>query len=1027
LSGELLQLPLRAGLDEGTDPKQLPPGTLLEGINVRQDKSGRVRKRFGTTRRAMLDTASAAVAGKRIIRQGKALEVTDGVDVLPRTTEGTWSRVDRLPSLASTEHPLADTTRTTGQASCAIAGSLRISVFSTALTGYSAPGAGSIYVQIENYETGALIMRPTLIDDNAKYPRVFSDGASTAYVGYVTAAGDLKVTSVDLVTLTLGTPATIVAGNVGIWDGVLEAPSMLFLAFDDAIAGMRVAKYDIVAVSYTSATIAGPDTYTAVAIDTTGGTYVRTLYSTTTPATTISTRAHSNLAAVAGPTDILAREGQSLAVIGIGGGRMLTLFTWINATTFALSTESRIIDDVTHSPDSSVGDELSQHVAVASRIFIISGRYYFLGTVAVIPPAIATSNDVTVSPHSALVFELNPAADDTDSQQLHRRMATLEARTSALQLNVVTQPATDSDGRVHLAIARKQREPVGTEALPLTAVVHVLEERGEDWGASLAVGDSALCVASSPFLVDGPSAYAYGFAHEPDIVAAAPGGGGSGSMGAGTYIYCCVYEWRDAHGVFHRSAPSTPFTVSGVVATGSVALKIAQTSVDAKQSIHTSLGTDGASPVRIAIYRSTAGGSVLYRLTHEPSYNVLFNDPLNPTKTFTDTRADADIAGGSPTIRLDSRPEVYTAQELADINPGAATTGAVHRNRAWLISADRRFLQFSKKFDEDPSLAPGFNEEFVLLFTNDKYALASLDDKLVVLGDLIEVVFGDGPASDGSGIDWQIQRIATDTSCRVPRSVAIIPPGLIFRSPRGFELLDRGLNVTYIGKQVEDTLATYPIVTSAVVVAAEQEVRFTCTAEDGLTGVVLVLNYAYRAWYTRKYWNGVDAFTAAFVDAALIDDVYTLLASDGTILQETTAHHYDDDGSARYVSERISVPVYPTGAGGWHRLRAVQVVGESKSNHQLHLEASRDFASSAEQTKVFADGSLTTTVGPLEQARMTLRNQKRQAAVITVYDAAPANLVDNPIGTGEGPILSMLDVYFEPKEGPAKLAAAKKG
>ena len=35
---QYIQLPFKAGIDEGTDPKQLPAGTLKVGQNVRQDK-----------------------------------------------------------------------------------------------------------------------------------------------------------------------------------------------------------------------------------------------------------------------------------------------------------------------------------------------------------------------------------------------------------------------------------------------------------------------------------------------------------------------------------------------------------------------------------------------------------------------------------------------------------------------------------------------------------------------------------------------------------------------------------------------------------------------------------------------------------------------------------------------------------------------------------------------------------------------------------------------------------------------------
>ncbi len=40
---ELIQLPFRAGVDEGTDPKQLPPGTLKVGKNCVASNSKTVK------------------------------------------------------------------------------------------------------------------------------------------------------------------------------------------------------------------------------------------------------------------------------------------------------------------------------------------------------------------------------------------------------------------------------------------------------------------------------------------------------------------------------------------------------------------------------------------------------------------------------------------------------------------------------------------------------------------------------------------------------------------------------------------------------------------------------------------------------------------------------------------------------------------------------------------------------------------------------------------------------------------------
>lgn len=1023
---QLLPIPFRAGIDEGVDPKQLPPGTLKVGKNCRQDKAGRIVKRHGTIDLNGVVLNATTLDALRLLSGGRVLSASDGTYAFVRSAAGSWSRTDRVPALASTYQVMADTTRTVSQATVAVVGGYLVEAFSTAASGYSAPASGPVYVQIRDLETGAVTMPPTLVDSDASQVKVFKSAVSgVAYVVYLTSAGDLKRKLLNTGFHTLGVAVTIV-GSVAVWDGVYDtALDVLFLVWGEA-AGLTVGRCTLSTGALpTAALLAGAATYKAVAIDVTGGSIVRIVYSTTAPTTKLITRVASTLGAIAGPTTIDAKECISLSVLGdIGNDDMIVAYSFLDGTLFHITTKSICYDDVTHAVNLTTGGETTNHIALASRIFALEGRYYFAATVAVIPPAIATSNDTYVSPQSAILVECNIGVDITVQRPPHRRAATLESRTSALQINVVTQPATDSDGHVFLAVARKQREPVGTEAVPLSAVTHRIEALGEDWGRPLLIGESSLCVASSPFHNDGATAHPYGFIHEPDILAVSIGAGASGAMAAGDYVYVCVFEWRDARGVLHRSAPSAPVTATGVVATGSVTLRIAYTGIDGKQTAATGFGSSAVSPVRIAIYRTEVNADILHRLTHEPSYSVFINDPLSASATFTDTKADSSIAGSGPVITLASRPQLYSNNELAEINPAAATTGTIHRSRAFLVSGDRRTLQFSKKFEEDVGLAPGFNEEFVLTFTSDKHWVASLDDKLIVGGTVIDAVFGDGPASDGSGIDWQIQRIHADASCTNPKSVAVIPPGLVFRSPRGFELLGRGLNVAYIGQPVEDTLAAYPNVTSAVVVPTEQEVRFTCTNDAGTAGVVIVLDYAFRAWYVRDYWNGV-AFAAAFVDAALVDDTYYLVDSSGSVREETTAHAYDDPiaGGTKYVSMRAEVPVYPAGAAGWHRLRKVQVVGESLDHHKLTIAISRDFATSSEQTKTFLDGSTTTTPGPLEAAEVVVKNQKRQAAVITIYDEEPAVQTWT---TGKGPSLELLALYIEPKEGPAKVPAAKR-
>lgn len=1023
--GELVQLPFRSGVDEGTDPKQVPPGGLLSGVNIRQDKAGRVRKKLGTQQLAKTAVSGSNVStALRLLPRGDSLSLTDDTEAVAYVEAlSKWQRIDRVPVLTSTVRPLADTTRSTSQATQAAYGDLLIQVYSTATaTLANGPANGAIYVQVEDSARGVRVLRPTLVDASARMPRVFVDG-TTAYILYVTAANTLTRKALSLTTLSLGSAGAITT-NVVTWDGVMRS-SVAYLAIAKA-AGLTAERWSLATPGQLhTASVAGAATYSAVGIDAAVGGNCLVIYSTSAPTVRVATLLASDLSGLVGPTQVDNVQAYAASVLRVDGTTMLVAYTPLTAN-LALYTMTFSVNQAAHTIGSG-STRRTYHVALASHLFALGSRYYFMGTVTIIPPAIATSNDTTISPISTVIAEVETSNSPTFTAP-HRRAGVLESRTGAFEFGWVTQVAEDSAGRMHIATLRKQREPVGTESPPTGATVHAIEEAGDDWGRPLPIGSSVLVPGSAAFMFDGAAAYPYGFVHEPVILDTADAGAGTGTMVAGDYVYACVYEWRDANGVLHRSAPSAQVRVNVAANTSSVELTIACTGIDAKQSLNTGVGSSSTSPVRIAVYRTEVDGTVLYRLTHEPDYNVQHNDPTAESVTFTDAKGDSSIAGSGPVIALSTRPQLYTSQELEEVNPSASVTGIIHRGRAWLLAGDRRTLQATKEFEEDPELAPGMNEILTLLFDRPKYALGSLDDKLIAFDEQgLDAVYGDGPDSLGNNNDWQIVRVQSDVGCTNPKSITTAPFGVVFESAgrRGLALLGRDLTVTHISSPVEDTLEAYPVITSAVVVPEENEVRWTCNAADGATGIVVVFNYAMRAWYTRTY------LYTPFIDAALIDGVYSLLESDGTVWRETDSTFLDAD---EYVEMSVSVPVYPAGPVGWHRLRSVQVVGKSMTHHRLNVAISRDFASSAEQLKTFEDGSAVTTPGDLEQARVTLQHQKRQAAVVTIYDQRPTipdpndgdALLYDP-GTGEGPILEMLALHIERKEGPAKLPAGKRG
>jgi hypothetical protein len=358
------------------------------------------------------------------------------------------------------------------------------------------------------------------------------------------------------------------------------------------------------------------------------------------------------------------------------------------------------------------------------------------------------------------------------------------------------------------------------------------------------------------------------------------------------------------------------------------------------------------------------------------------------------------------------------------VPPPAALTGCVHRSRFALLAADRRTLWMSKVAEEDLGLFPGFNEALTIFFERKKYALASLDERLVAFGeDNVDLVEGDGPDSNGDANTWRTVGLQTDVGCTNPRSVVSTPMGIMFQSSDGdLVLLDRELSIQWIGRPVADRLAAFPTITSAVLVSDEHEVRFTCNAADGLTGIVLVFDYDRGAWYVRKYYDADSASVSMpIADAALIDDVYTMLLSGGRVYRETGANSLD--AGSQYVKMAAEIYVSPAGNQGWSRVKDVQLLGTSLTNHDLTISVARDFATSFEQVETFTAQGDVTTVGPLEQARVTLAQQKGQAFRVRVEDATPTS---GAVGTGEGFLLEGLALHVQPKPGPAKVSSGRK-
>jgi hypothetical protein len=1035
MATRLMQVPIGA-LNEGDDPKAVPPGTLLLADNCAMDKARRLVKRAGTTSlpRSRMHGGSLTSAS-RLITRGSDLALADG-EMLYAHSEalGKWQDIDRPSSLLVTRKPLIDSAGTVTAVDICIYGDLLITAF---ISGYNTNG-GTLFVKAENFRTGVVEMPPVLIVDQVAYPRLVLNG-STAYVFATSHGGSVYYAAIDLLTMTPSAlyPAASDAAAHAPLDAVIETPSggvpTLYVAYGLLTGASRVAVR-----SYTLETLPLANVDNA----------------------TLSTSSGSVgcICIAASPTEVHVMYG-ALPDVAKLGTLSPDLSVLIAPNTFSLLVPNWVFVAVADSQSFIMGwtdddggadaerfmtkrVETLSHLTfpgsaritfglhAPSKPWKVGGRWY-VGAATFLHSYNLTSTDPIPQP-SSVVVEIETSDSITGaSNGNHPLVAMLENQTGWWPPvnQYLMKPAVDAEGNVYLPVPFRNLEPTTAFLrLPVAWNLFQMKTGGRDLFRSAQLGRGVLCAAGAPFWYDGQSAMPYGFPHAPAILSVEPAAGGS--MAVGTYSYVVTYAWRDALGLLHRSMPSPPKTGTTAGANLSLILTVSAASLSSKQ--RALVAPYSPSPILIEVWRTTVGAtSAHYRLSREPNYQFLLNNPHVKDISLTDTKADANIASGAPALPLSAQAQLYTdVGELANVPPPAFVTVVTHRGRLVGLAPDVRTVWFSKDSTLDATLAPGFNEALTLAFASDKIALASLDEKLVVFGETtIDVVFGDGPDDKGDQNTWQIQSVQTDVGCINPRSTVTCPMGVMFLSTRGLEVLGRNLEVSWAGEGITDTLAAYPILTSATLCAKETEVRFTCNAADGLSGIVLAWNYLHKCWFVRRYTDLASpggVVNVPFMDAALIGGVYTMVTEAAQIYRETAAHKLEND-AAFVARDIVFAPISAGGNLAWHRVKDISVLGTSLTPHDFKVSLARNYDPTYEKTQTFLAGSRVTAAGPNELCRVGMTNQKCQAVTIRLQDLAPTDPSTYPVTTGEGPIIEALALRVGVQPDNAKTSAEQQG
>lgn len=466
---------------------------------------------------------------------------------------------------------------------------------------------------------------------------------------------------------------------------------------------------------------------------------------------------------------------------------------------------------------------------------------------------------------------------------------------------------------------------------------------------------------------------------------------GTGGLTPGdTYQWICTLEMPDAKGNLIRSLPSPPVTYT---------LQSGGTPHDTAALRAKTVGPSN----RVRRYQESI---VWYRLDDEAVYRRV-------------TESHSIIANGSDTsyltatwfdINQDDGPLLYTQSgEIENVCPEGARIVATGIGRIWLgdlVRGDR--VQYSKPIAAgtafEDAIAPEFNEGFGYLLESGERVtgIGELDDKMVVFTEKqVYLIAGRGPDDAGAANDFSgLVLVSNDAGCIDPRSVCGYPGGVFFQSKAGIYRIDRALGIEFVGQSVRDTLESFPVVTSAVLVPKATQVRFTCTNAAGSDGIVLVFDYLHNTWARWNVKRGAGS-TYVPIGACVHNDLYHMVDSSGRVARESTSSWKDD--STNYVAMRVEMGwLQPAGRMGWAATRRYAIDGRAADAHQLTVTYFCDHeAVAAESATVFTWAQLSAfeSITTREQPTIHPGRSKAQACKIRIEDAEDGTTAST---TGEG-------------------------
>ncbi|MGL4444258.1 MAG: hypothetical protein ACRCU1_11570 [Alsobacter sp.] len=501
---------------------------------------------------------------------------------------------------------------------------------------------------------------------------------------------------------------------------------------------------------------------------------------------------------------------------------------------------------------------------------------------------------------------------------------------------------------------------------------------------------------------DGARLPEYAFLYPPPAPIGTPFGVGTLT---GSYRYVQTWEHIDSNADLTISSVSAP----SAAITAASHLNIQVPVYSASITNRVVAKTDSA--VRRVLYRTDATGLAPYY------YVADFPNDTSAAVTYSDATSDTTLRAN----RL-----LYGTGNLPGTNGSAQDRRAppysncVVSYNGMLVSSSGADVYWSSQ--PVSGEAVWFNPAFSLRMPDKVTAMAAQDGALYIFSKrAIYSVAGEIPSDNGAQGGLGTPRLlASDVGCTNGNGVAVTSAGIVFQSSRGIELLNRGGAVQWIGEPVQDTLATYPFITSAVRDDRQDLVRFTCTTAiasgrasgDGRT---LIFDLTLSAWVSEDDLRGTSLHQSA-QDGAMVtvggETRYAWLATDGTVYLERLANASDAylDGTS-FIVPQIELPLWKLGLQQEQRVYEYTLLFERYSAAGITVEFSHDF-----DGYVGAEPDKSWTESQTNKRQLPFRPKPRGSAIgMRIRATEPAVL-----GTGRGFSFVGISSDIAPVQGPTR-------